>query len=107
MPNVRKCEAALTDVFHPRKLSLEGRTDGVWAWAGEDGDEIEIAAVPLSADVCDVIVFYVLSWRKNVSRFQVILDQMGGLCQQILLDGLRHGRFRTLDRTQFPDFSQF
>ena len=86
MSEVREAELAVADVFHPRKLRLEGGRKGVRAWTGVAGDEVEIAPVPFPAEVRDIVELCVWFGRLNVLRFQNILDQMHGLGRQFCLD---------------------
>ena len=86
MPKLREAELAVADVFHPRKLCLEGGGKGVRAWTGVAGDEVEIAPVPFPAEVRDIVELRVWFGRQNVLGFQNILDQMHGLGRQFCLD---------------------
>jgi hypothetical protein len=90
VPHIRKVEALISRVFHPRKSAFKELRYPIGRRAAIGGAEIEIGAIPFGIDINNVVESGICWWGFDMLRFQYGLNQGIGLVLDLDLDAFGH-----------------
>src|SRR5262245_14161861 len=90
MPHIGQIEAVIAYVFYPCEAHFKGRRNRIGARRGIGAAEIEIAAVPLSPNIDEIVELGIFWRRLNMRRFEVLGDQRLRFCIELGLDRSRN-----------------